>query len=305
MRTTSRLSLGLFSLLALSLSACGDDTTPQNPDETFTATIAFEGRSGDAAFTLGDTLSGLDANGDTLRVYDLRFYLSDIEAVDDAGLAHPLVLESSPWNADGRLALIDLSDVSDEGASTAGVRNYLRGTLPEGTYVALRFTLGVPFELNHSEFASAPAPLNMGSMAWSWRGGRIFFRMDALTGAGNGAHIHLGSTGCQGEIDAITHCDQPNRPRYEIPWTAGQNIALDIRALYDGLDLNTNQEDTGALCMSAPDDLDCAPFFDAFGVSEAPEEGAFHRSSIFAATDATIAPRSSDLDVTPGEHTGH
>ena len=284
----------------LTLTACDDDSSAS----TLETTVAFQAIADGEAIVFGDQTPGISET-DSVSVYDLRFYLSDIYGVDVDGEAHRAELPTSVWTHDGGTALIDLADLT-EGAGTAGVNNHVTLTLPDREYRALRFSLGVPFEHNHTDVSTAPAPFNMMSMNWGWRGGRIFFRLDGTTGEGNGAHIHVGSTGCQGDIDAITHCDQPNRPTIEIPWHPGQNIALDLTALYRDVDVNSNTEETGALCMASPDDPECEPFFVALGLpfGETPAQ----EQRVFTATDAPIVAASSSPSAdgdAPADHGDH
>lgn len=59
----------------------------------------------------------------------------------------------------------------------------VKGKVPAGRYTAVTFDLGVPFALNHADVASAPSPLNVKAMWWSWQGGYKFVRVDMKTDA--------------------------------------------------------------------------------------------------------------------------
>lgn len=284
----SRILVSCLSLPFFALAACGDDEETPVVQEVET-TVAFRAVANGEPVVFGEQTPGI-SDSDSVNVYDLRFYVSEIHAIDQEGKAQRARVLQNIWTHEDGVALIDLSDVA-EGAGTAGVNNHVTLRFPEGEYSALRFTMGVPFEHNHSDASVAPSPFNMMSMNWGWRGGRLFFRLDATTGTGNGAHAHVGSTGCQGELIDITHCDQPNRSTIEIPWTLGQNVELDLQALYAGFDVNANTEETPALCMGSPEDPECAPFFIALGLPFG--DTAAQTQTVFRATDAGITAISS------------
>src|SRR5690606_29817368 len=98
------------------------------------------------------------------------------------GGVQPIALEQDgKWQLE-TLALLDFEDGS-HGCSTAGnadLNTSLRGTVPEGDYVGLTFTLGVPFGQNHIDPTLSPAPLNTTGMFWNWQNGFRFVRIDMV-----------------------------------------------------------------------------------------------------------------------------
>ena len=81
----------------------------------------------------------------------------------------PLSLEQDGAFHNGEVALLDFED--DTGScsnGTAQTHTQITGTVPEGEYTGLRFTIGVPAERNHVNQATAPSPLNIEGMFWSW-----------------------------------------------------------------------------------------------------------------------------------------
>jgi uncharacterized repeat protein (TIGR04052 family) len=151
-------------------------------------------------------LSGAPAQSE-LRA--LRFYLHDVELLADSGAAQPFALEVlAPWQ-DGRVALVDL-------VGTANAR--VRGRVAANRYTGVRFTVGVPFDLNHGNPLTAAAPLNRGDMVWAWQNGHKFLRAD-LAFAGTERSFHLGSTGCSSASSLrppTLPCAQPNIVRVEL-----------------------------------------------------------------------------------------
>ncbi|MEM7592163.1 MAG: MbnP family protein, partial [Cyanobacteria bacterium P01_A01_bin.83] len=80
------------------------------------------------------------------------------------------------------VALLDFEDGTDScDNGTPEIRTQVVGTIPEGDYESLQFTLGVPPQLNHDDAAIAPSPLNLTSMWWNWQGGYKFLRLDLET----------------------------------------------------------------------------------------------------------------------------
>lgn len=157
------------------------------------------------------------AGGAILR--HLQFYLYDIELVDEKGTAHPLKLA-------GPVALVDLT-----GPAGSPQVQSVHGTLMGGAeriYRAVRFTVGVPFVLNHANPLTASAPLDRGDLFWTWQSGYKFLRAD-FTVDGQESSFHLGSTGCS-SASALRPpgqpCAQPNRMRVEL---AGDPLTAVVR----------------------------------------------------------------------------
>lgn len=122
----------------------------------------------------------------------------------------------------------------------------------------IRFTLGVPFDLNHAFPLSQPSPLNLPSMFWVWRTGHKFLRLELQSNDDNWL-FHLGSTGCK-SASAVRapqqQCLHPNRIQIEMPFadnTAGTNpIVFDLSPLLHNL--RPRQQSS---CQSEPDNKAC------------------------------------------------
>jgi uncharacterized repeat protein (TIGR04052 family) len=128
--------------------------------------------------------------------------------VDEKGTAHALKLA-------GPVALVDLTMRGAE--QVASVRGALSGG-EAVEYRALRFTVGVPFDLNHANPLTAAAPLDRGDMFWTWQSGYKFVRAD-FTVDGQASSFHLGSTGCSSASalrPPAQPCAQPNRMRVQL-----------------------------------------------------------------------------------------
>lgn len=156
------------------------------------------------------------ASARNVNVRQLRFYVHEVELVDARGVGHPLRLSATPpWQTE-RVALVDFSDEAGAQRRTA-----IQGTFSEGaakSYRGIRFTIGVPFELNHANPLTAGPPLDRGDMLWSWQSGHKFLRAD-LAVDGREWSFHLGSTGCSSASalrPPAAPCAQPNQMRVEL-----------------------------------------------------------------------------------------
>ena len=194
----------------------------------------------------------------------MRFFVSDLAIVDSEGRLHPVVLsEDGRWQQ-ANLALVDMED--GEGTctnGTPGMHPAIIGAADVSDIAALRFTVGVPFHLNHANPLTAVPPLDDGAMHWHWRSGYKFLRA-GVTSERDGSWIHLGSTACEGTVRDIRSCRSPNRVTVELPdYTPESLIAVDLSSLFGQVDLNDEQRTD---CSSAPGETECAGMFGALGL---------------------------------------
>ena len=258
------LRLVLASFLLFALSGCeSDDGGGEGSQEI---RIEFLGQVGDAAYECGTTYSGLGTAPSELTLSDFRLYVSEIELLDAAGIAHPVTLEQDgKWQFDN-LALLDFDDGCAGGNSDQN--GAVIGRVDAGSYVGIRFRLGVPFEHNHIDSSTAPAPLSLTSMFWGWQQGYKFVRIEGASSGLSGWRFHLGSTGCNGDARGnVTMCDAPNRPLVELAMNdLTRPIIVDLAALVSGSDLDQDQGGAEG-CMGSASDPECAALFDTVGLT--------------------------------------
>jgi uncharacterized repeat protein (TIGR04052 family) len=175
------------------------------------------------------------------RIADLKLYVHDIELLDENHGSHLLALTSmAPWQND-RVALLDLAGAGEQSTTVTGTV-----AAPAKRYSGIRFTVGVPLELNHGNPLTAPAPLDRGDMFWAWQSGHKFLRAD-LAGDAHEWSFHLGSTGCSSAsaLRPPQHgCAQPNLIRVELE---GEPLHSTVRLRVDRL----------AAAMRAADFITC------------------------------------------------
>ncbi|MEK7723151.1 MAG: MbnP family copper-binding protein, partial [Acidobacteriota bacterium] len=139
-----------------------------------------------------------------------------------------------------------------------------------GKYIGLKFNIGVPEEVNHLDPTLQPSPLNITRMMWSWQMGYKFARIDTkTTGRPNGYVLHLGSTKCETDSAGKTRCGTENRPEvsFEKFDFTKDAVKVDLKSLFAGANVDINQPQTSAGCMSFEGDSDCLPIFKNLGLS--------------------------------------
>lgn len=207
----------------------------------------------------------VSCESDSPVLTDLRFYISDIQLIDNEGQARDIRFATEfPWQNDA-VAFIDLENGA--GACLNGTpytSTEVIGVAPGGQYRGLRFTVGVPFKLNHLNPLTAGPPLDDPDMHWHWRSGYKFFRAGIRT-EGDGFWIHVGSAGCEGTVGNITGCRFPHRIQVELPdFVPGENeLAIDLATLLAGTDLEDGMTTD---CSSGPPEASCIAPFTALGI---------------------------------------
>lgn len=232
--------------------------------------IQFKGMVGDEPFACGQAYGNIGTGDSQFVPSDFRFYVSDVHLVTPGGSEVPVELEQDGIWQYQNVALIDLENGSGACAAfgNEATNTIIRGTVPPGVYTGIRFDLGLPFDLNHGNAATAPSPLNFTAMFWNWQFGYKFIRVDT---ADDKFRIHLGSTGCQGESPSRppTECTAPNVPSVALGGfdPVHSVVVADLKALLSQNNIDQNTPDTDPGCMSSPTDPDCGPLFNSLGLA--------------------------------------
>jgi len=141
--------------------------------------LQFKAVVSDQVFSCGQSYAGIGSTKSKIVPSDFRFYVSDVALIDDKGQAVPVELEQDGIWQYQNLALLDFEDGTGPCRNgNVGLRDSVTGQIPEGRYQGVRFTLGVPFNLNHSDPTIAPSPLNLTSLFWAWQTGYRFVKID-------------------------------------------------------------------------------------------------------------------------------
>jgi len=256
-----------------------------------TVSIPFAAEIGGKPFSCAETFAGLGSTGAEAQAVDFRLFVSETALVKADGSLQPIALEQDgQWQLDG-LALLDFEDASGACANgTAGLNTTLRGTVPDGEYRGLAFTIGVPFAQNHGDPTVSAAPLNTTAMFWNWQGGYKFVRIDlvptammgmtaeaeagAEAGGGHGMakgwFLHLGSTMCDAasKTEAPKSCANENRMAIRLDGfdPTANTVVIDPAPVLAEADLTVNAPETSPGCMSFPKDADCMTVMGKLGL---------------------------------------
>jgi uncharacterized repeat protein (TIGR04052 family) len=282
----------LAAVPGLALAAQGHhDAAAKAKAPTRKVAIDFAAVAGSKPVACGRPISGLGTSSRTAQLTDLRFYVSDVQLLRKGGGAVDLTPPAnSKWSyakGDAAVTLVDLENGSGDCAAegTKAMNSTVRGTVPKGSYVGVRYSVSVPEALNHTDLTAMPAPLNNTAMGWSWQAGRKFMKIEVSEDGGPAwasktFFVHIGSTGCKGNPAAgeEADCSLPNRDEVTLDKfdPARQKIAVDLKALLAGVDV----AGTGGAampmmgmegmsmggCMSATTSPDCKPIFAALGM---------------------------------------
>lgn len=273
---------------ALLLAACGTPATPPAASGTGAqpVTLRFAAQVNGQRFACGQSYAGVGTTRSTITPSDFRLYVSEVHLIDASGRPVLVTLtQDRVWQLEN-IALLDFEDGAGPCRNgTPATNTTVRGTAPAGTYVGLRFTLGVPFARNHGDPTTAPSPLNLTAMFWNWQGGYKFLKFDTATGgqpattappdprgggSASGFSVHLGSTECASasRTEPPSACRNPNRVTVQFDQfdPAQQVVVADIGAALAGANVDVNAPGTSPGCMSFLNDPDCPPVMAALGL---------------------------------------
>lgn len=264
---------GVAALVGIFATSLVSGTATASEPPMRAVAINFRAVVGERAFACGQSYEHIGTGMSTFTPSEFRMFVSGVRLVSRSGQRVPLALEQDGRWQNGDLAMLDFEDGSGPCSNgTPELRTTITGSVPDGDYVALEFEIGVPFERNHGDLAAQPAPLSVTRMFWAWNSGHKFIRLDGRTGSGKNWVLHLGSTGCTPNESATTvptSCAQRNsvQVRFDGFDPARDEVVADVAALYRASNLEDNQPQTAAGCMSGPSDRDCGPIFRALGLA--------------------------------------
>jgi uncharacterized repeat protein (TIGR04052 family) len=231
--------------------------------------IQFKAMVGDEPFACGSAYSGIGTGNSQIVPSDFRVFISNVRLIARTGAEVPISLEQDGIWQYQNVAVLDFEDGTGPcfNGNTA-TNTVVKGTVPSGVYTGVAFDLGLPFDLNHGNAATAPSPLNFTAMFWSWQSGYKAVRVDT---ADDKFRIHLGSTGCTGAgpSQPPTSCAAPNVGAVRIDGFNPTHsiIAADLKTLLATSNIDVNEAETPPGCMSNPDDAECEPLLPRFGLT--------------------------------------
>lgn len=209
--------------------------------------------------------SVINAENGEWKLDQLQFFISEIRLRDNTGKWHTTSLASeseSEDNSKSRSSDVALIGVVCADSGTWQVN--LETRISKEDIRGIAFTLGVPFDLNHQNPMSLPAPLNQPDMFWTWQTGHKFLRLE-MHSENKEFVYHLGSTGCVSSSPVRspkTECKNPNRVVVTLDdFRPSKTISLDLSKLLKGSELELEIS-----CQSSPDNSQCMPLFKQTGI---------------------------------------
>ncbi|MGB5086540.1 MAG: MbnP family protein, partial [Methylocystis silviterrae] len=167
MSAFNRFAVAIGGLAAISVAHAANrlDASERQP-----VAIRFALAAGDQPVECGHDIAGLGTGGRPAQLHDARFYIAAPALIDAAGHEVPIELEQNDWQY-ANLALLDFENKTGKCVGSADVNDTIKGSAPRGRYKGFSFVIGVPSVvkdkdgkdviLNHSNFATAPAPLDL------------------------------------------------------------------------------------------------------------------------------------------------
>lgn len=211
--------------------------------------------------------SAFNANGDNnaWSVEQFQLFLSNIEVTSDQSKWQRLPLAKSAYQ-NASTVLLGTNCRQQKQQNSAKEYGHwsidFNDEIDMSKITAMRFTLGVPFELNHLNPVKQDSPLNLPSMFWVWQTGHKFLRVE-LTSESDKWLYHLGSTGCKAPSvmrAPASPCRYPNTVDFEVPIAQGNEglltMNINLSELLKGVEIT---QDTS--CQSEQTNDSCQQLF--------------------------------------------
>jgi len=255
--------------------------------------IAFDAMMGHEALVCSENgapkiYGGVGTTAESVSVTDFRFFVSEVSMVKADGTRVLLTLEnnSNQYQAQNgdNVALLDFEDNTgncvDRG-NTPQTYGTIVGTVAEGEYTGIEFTLGVPFAINHDKESYVDVEvLNQPKMEWNWQAGRKFTKMEVRSESNPSLvwNFHLGSTGCVASEDNSTvvteSCAQPNRVTVLLENFDPEQNAVKVNFKKLLMQNNVGDDLGGAKgCMSGLTDPECQTLMPQLALDVANQNG--------------------------------
>ena len=299
-------SATLIACTTLTLAACGGGSSSGGGSSTQDISIPFAARANGTDISCGASLTGLGTDFATGTIRSFALFIHDVTLINSDGSELPVTLAENDWQTSG-VALLDYQDKLDSCSSDTDkptnttLEGSVKGNLSNVT--GIRFSIGVPSELNHNDATVAASPLNRSDMFWSWQFGYKHVRMDVAPDGGvlkpdNSTtttwNIHLGDTGCVGDAQSgeIVECSANNRPVIELDLAGidGQQVVIEYSKLVENSSLLTDQGGAPG-CMSGPTDADCVELFDALGMGLGENSDPTEGQTVFSVETVDNSPK--------------
>lgn len=201
----------------------------------------------------------------TWFIEQFQFFISDIQFGSENSGWHNIKLLETPYQTGNTVLLGEncretSQEIDSDNAKNWTVEFEANESITQPS--AIRFTLGLPFTVNHLNPISQKSPLNLPSMFWVWQTGHKFMRLELASNSQQWL-FHLGSTGCSSSSvlrSPTQACRYPNKVTVELPIFKQQNnnllLGVDLSELLSQISLIPTSN-----CQSEQDNENCLQLF--------------------------------------------
>jgi uncharacterized repeat protein (TIGR04052 family) len=247
----------IFGLSITLLPGCFQKALPTK----ITFQAVYKNTAINCASTFSDVHELKSSEPQKWQYQQLQFFIHGVEVNTSKNGWQPWLMTTNANQADNVALLGEICDRKNG----KGYWQLELIPLDESVVVTdIRFTLGVPFALNHLNPLTQPSPLNEASMFWGWQGGHKFMRAE-LVSQNDDWLFHLGSTGCKALSPVRApknECLYPNRVSVSLPFTLeNSTIEFDLALLVRDVGLARKNS-----CQSAADEESCKMLFENLGL---------------------------------------
>jgi uncharacterized repeat protein (TIGR04052 family) len=247
----------IFGLSITLLSGCFQKALPTK----ITFQAVYKNTAINCASSFSDVHELKSSEPQKWQYQQLQFFIHGVEVNTSKNGWQPWLMTTNANQADNVALLGEIC----ERKNGNGYWQLALIPLDKAVVVAdIRFTLGVPFALNHLNPLTQPSPLNEASMFWGWQGGHKFMRAE-LVSQNDDWLFHLGSTGCKALSPVRApknECLYPNRVSVSLPFTLeNSTIEFDLALLVRDVGLARKNS-----CQSAADEESCKKLFKNLGL---------------------------------------
>jgi uncharacterized repeat protein (TIGR04052 family) len=247
----------IFGLSITLLSGCFQKSQPTK----ISFQAVYKNTDINCASSFSDVHELKSSESQKWQYQQLQFFIHGVEVNTSSNGWQPWLMTTNANQADNVALLGEICDRKNG----KGYWQLELMPLDEAAVVTdIRFTLGVPFALNHLNPLTQPSPLNDASMFWGWQGGHKFMRAE-LVSQNDDWLFHLGSTGCKALSPVRApknECFYPNRVSVALPFTLeNSTIEFDLALLVRDVGLASKNS-----CQSAIDEESCKMLFKNLGL---------------------------------------
>ena len=247
------LAVILAALMSTALGGC--DFSPQSNQKMKVQLLWQDNKLNcDNTFIAG-------TEGKTWFIEQFQFFIGDVEFKSESSGWHKVKLIENPYQTGNSVLLGKNCRETSQEINSDDSKNWTVEFEPNEHFTqssAIRFTVGLPFEVNHLNPISQKSPLNLPSMFWVWQTGHKFIRLE-LASNNQQWLFHLGSTGCSSAsvLRAPTQaCRYPNTVNVELPILEQQSnnlvLGVDLSVLLNQISLSPASN-----CQAEQDNESC------------------------------------------------